>query len=67
MQEFEDFVARFGDQSNVIHIGKNLNELTGVGTEYLIQDGEIVAKFQDGDIVRATKPVDLQEDTITSA
>lgn len=58
MQDFEDFVARFGPQDNVIRIGHTLPELVGIGTEYLIDKvtGEIKAKFQDGNIIREYPP-----------
>ncbi len=35
---------------NEIRIASNLSELTGIGTEYLILNGEIVAKFWNGNI-----------------
>ncbi len=64
-KDLQDFVARFGDQSNVIRIGRKASELIGIGTEYLVVNGNVICKFQDGNIVANTLrlPVDDQAET----
>jgi hypothetical protein len=47
MQAFENFVESL-ELINVIRIGHHISELTGKGTEYLVINGEIVAKFYNG-------------------
>lgn len=47
-QEKIDYTARFGDQSNVVRICFNLKDRVGVGTEYLIINGAIAAKYKNG-------------------
>jgi hypothetical protein len=33
-----------------IAIGSEYNQLTGVGTEYMVIDGQVIAKFLDGNL-----------------
>ena len=64
MKDREDFKKRFGDQSNVIRIGFELSQLTGVGTEYLVGKGGIIlGKFYDGNLVYKA-PAATQEKTL---
>ncbi len=51
---------------NVIKIGYSVAELTGVGTEYLVANGEPIAKFQDGNLCRTVPPVDGDAETVTA-
>jgi hypothetical protein len=52
---------------NVIRVGKKASELKGEGTEYLVIDGQVIAKFYDGNMVTDIKPVGNDEVTIASA
>lgn len=45
MKEFEKFIA---EKDNSIAIGTMYSELTGIGTEYLVKDGRVIAKFLNG-------------------
>ena len=36
---------------NIIRIGYKPSQLTGIGSEYLVVDGFIIAKFWNGNIV----------------
>ena len=46
---------------NVIFIGGRPSELKGVGTEYLVVDGIIVAKFYNGNFVTALPTGDSEK------
>jgi len=46
-QEKIDYVARFGDQSNVIRLVFNLKDRLGIGTEYLTINGALAVKYVD--------------------
>ena len=46
---FADFEAFISD--NTIYIGHSINELTGHGTEYLVRNGTVIAKFFNGNFV----------------
>lgn len=48
MQAFETFMEK---QENTVRVSDKLSDLSGIGTEYLIIDGYIVAKFWDGNLV----------------
>ncbi len=47
-----DYKARFGDTSNVIRVVANINEIIGVGTEYIVENKKIVARVENGAIVK---------------
>lgn len=64
LKDKEAFKNRFGDQSNVIRIGFELNQLYGIGTEYLVgRGGIILGKFFDGNLVYKA-PAATQEKTL---
>jgi hypothetical protein len=33
-----------------IAIGTEYNQLTGIGTEYMVKEGQVIAKFLDGNL-----------------
>jgi hypothetical protein len=45
MKEFEKFIAEMDKR---IVIGTTYNELTGMGTEYVVKNGQVIAKFLNG-------------------
>ena len=64
LKDREEFKNRFGDQSNVIRVGFSLDQLTGIGTEYLVAPGGIIlGKFYDGNLVYKA-PAANQERTL---
>jgi hypothetical protein len=52
---------------NVIRVGYKPSELTGIGLEYLVVDGNVVAKFYNGNIMTAAGAVDPNQETVTAA
>lgn len=48
---FEEFLNSIDDQ---IKIGNHINQLTGNGTEYLVINDIVVAKFYNGNIIAQT-------------
>lgn len=51
---------------NVVKVGFRPSQLTGVGTEYLVVNGLIVAKFFNGNLIAALQGGNKDE-TVTSA
>lgn len=47
MKEFEKVIA---EMDNRIAIGNTYGELTGIGTEYVVKNGQVIAKFLNGDL-----------------
>lgn len=62
---FEDFIS--AKESNVIGIGRSASELKGIGTEYLVIDGTVIAKFFNGQMIVTRLVVDAKTETVTSA
>lgn len=36
---------------NVVRVSSTVNDLIGIGTEYLVVDGTVIAKFYNGNMV----------------
>lgn len=51
---------------NVIKVSTDIQQLTGIGTEYLVKDGIILAAFYDGQL-RRVGHVDGESETVTAA
>ena len=51
MNEFAQFISSLDNVDNVIGIGFMPSQLKGVGTEYLVQNGVVTAKFYDGNLI----------------
>jgi len=49
-QTFADFES-FVNSDNTIRIGRSVSELSGNGTEYLLSNGQVIAKFFNGNFV----------------
>lgn len=47
-----------------IKISNRYSELTGIGIEYIVIDGQVICEFYDGNIVRAAIPIDRDAETI---
>ncbi len=47
-----------------IKVFDGIQSLTGIGTEYLVKDGDVIAKFYNGNIIRETIKGN-NEETIT--
>jgi hypothetical protein len=39
------------NNDNMVKIGFSIMQLTGIGTEYLVIDEEIIAKFYNGNLI----------------
>jgi len=52
---------------NQIGIGSKASDLTGIGTEYLVVNGEVIAKFYDGNMIVDAPLVDGAEVTAIAA
>lgn len=64
-KERAEYIARYGDQSNVIRISRKYSDLIGIGTEYLVIEATVVAKLHDGNIVSAA-PTGNKEITLVT-
>lgn len=64
MKAFEKFLDTKDDTSNVVGIGYHINDLRGIGTEYLVINGVITAKFYNGNILRGVAPVSGESQTL---
>lgn len=52
MNRFEKFL----NEMDRIGVGSRYGDLTGVGTEYVVVNGVVVAKFMDGTLVTGMVP-----------
>jgi hypothetical protein len=50
LEAFEDFI---NNTDNVVRVGFTLSQLTGKGTEYLVVNGIITARFFNGDLIQS--------------
>ena len=53
MEAFEQFLNE-KDKFNIVSIGFKPSDLRGIGTEYLVSNGEVIAKFFDGCMIVVT-------------
>jgi hypothetical protein len=63
INEFESFLNQ---SEKRIGYGNDIKSFTGIGTEYLVRDNVIVAKFWNGMLVTGTG-VNVDGDTLVSA
>lgn len=61
---FEEFLN--AEESNVIGIGRSVSDLKGKGTEYLVIEGVIIAKFYNGQMIQTVMAVNGNEKTVIS-
>lgn len=59
-QEKKNYIARFGDQTNVSRLVRHPADLQGAGTEYLVVEGQLQEKYVDGALVKNMRPRPLK-------
>lgn len=65
----EDYKPILGEQSqpevdNVVRIGFKPSDLKGIGTEYLVKDSQVIAKFYNGSMITSVLVVGNTEKTV---
>ena len=57
------FDTRNETADNIVKVGYSVLQLTGVGTEYLVIDGNVIAKFFNGNLILSRTTV-TQDPTV---